>query len=273
MSVSTPAPARVQDTPPASRALNEGRVLIADDEAGVRWRTGERLEHLFEQRVDALAAQGRADAIAVDGPKGPITYAELDARANQLARHLGLRVGVRAGDRVALLLERPTDAYVAMLAVLKLHAAYVPLDASFPADRVAYIVEDAGARLVITDAGCRDRLGELGSARFLRLDEQEVTIAGESAARLAAGEVPGPLDELCYAIYTSGTTGRSTSPVTDGSPASPPAAAAATCCRSSTTCRWAVAARARSSASSPLESSRTLCACRSRSTDTACRWR
>jgi non-ribosomal peptide synthetase component F len=106
MSVSTPAAARVQDAPPASRALNEGRVLIADDEAGVRWQTGERLEHLFEQRVDALAAQGRADAIAVDGPKGPITYAELDARANQLARHLGLRVGVRAGDRVALLLAR-----------------------------------------------------------------------------------------------------------------------------------------------------------------------
>ncbi|HTX45942.1 MAG TPA: Pls/PosA family non-ribosomal peptide synthetase [Solirubrobacteraceae bacterium] len=199
---------RGTDAPPASRTLCDGRILIAADDRGVRWRTGERLEHLFEQRVDALAAEGRADAIAVDGPKGPITYAELDARANQLARHLGLRVGVRAGDRVALLLERPTDEYVAMLAVLKLHAAYVPLDVSFPADRVAYIVEDAGARLVITDATCGDRLGQLGSSRFLHLDEQEVTIAGESAARLAIGEVPGPVDELCYAIYTSGTTGR-----------------------------------------------------------------
>jgi non-ribosomal peptide synthetase-like protein len=206
--VAAPAPAPARDAPPASRALRDGRVLIAADDQGVRWRAGERLEDLFEQRVDALAAAGRADAVAVDGPKGPITYAELDARANQLARRLGLRSGVRAGDRVALLLERPTDAYVAMLAVLKLHAAYVPLDASFPADRVAYIAGDAGARLVITDAVCADRLGELEGARLLRLDDEEVTIAGESAARLTADEIPGPADELCYAIYTSGTTGR-----------------------------------------------------------------
>ena len=78
-----------------------------------------------------------------------MTYRELDARANQLARFL-VRRGVRPGDRIGLLFDAAVDSYVAMLAVLKAHAAYVPLDAAFPADRLAFITADAGLRLVLT---------------------------------------------------------------------------------------------------------------------------
>ena len=172
----------------------------------IRWRPGERLEELFEQRCDELAGRG---AIAVDGPNGRLSYAELDARASQLARFLGLRQGVKAGDRIGLLFDRPVDGYVALLAVLKLHAAYVPLDPGFPADRLAFIASDARARMVLSQSHLQEQLAGLGgAAAAVYLDEWEVEIAGERDDRLGSDEVSGPVDDLCYVIYTSGTTGR-----------------------------------------------------------------
>ena len=179
--------------------------MVCDGYDGsIRWRPGERLEHLFEQRCDSTPA-----AIAVDGPGGHLSFAELDARANQLARFLSLRAGVRAGDRVALLMDRPVDGYVAMLAVLKLRAAYVPLDPAFPADRVAYIASDASISTVLTHSRLRGALERTPpSVRVVNLDEAELALAGERDTRLTASEVSEAANDLCYIIYTSGTTGR-----------------------------------------------------------------
>ena len=102
-----------------------------------RWRPGDRLEHLFEHRCDPLAAA--AGRLARTVPECRLTYAELDTRANRLARHL-LDRGIGPGERVALLFDDAVQAYVGMLAALKVGAAYVPLDPGFPADRLAYIV-------------------------------------------------------------------------------------------------------------------------------------
>ncbi|HTU86610.1 MAG TPA: Pls/PosA family non-ribosomal peptide synthetase [Solirubrobacteraceae bacterium] len=174
----------------------------------VRWRPGERLEHLFEQRCDELARAGSPHALAVDGPGGRLSYAELDGRANQLARYLALRQGVRAGQRVGLLLDRAVDWYVGMLAVLKLHAAYVPLDAAFPPDRLGYIVADAGVQTMLSQSQLASCLREIDpDVRLLCLDRVDTEIAGERSDRLEA-EIAGPADELCYVVYTSGTTGR-----------------------------------------------------------------
>src|SRR5664280_2608866 len=118
-------------------------------EQTTRWRPGERLDHLFEAQCDALRARGQGDRAAVATDDGVLTYDQLDARANQLARHLA-GVGVRSGDRVGLLFDHAVPAYVGMLAVLKLNAAYVPLDPGFPADRLAYIVDDAQVRTVLS---------------------------------------------------------------------------------------------------------------------------
>jgi non-ribosomal peptide synthetase-like protein len=183
-----------------------GPVLTcAGHDNSVRWRPGERLEHLFEAR----AAELGGTATAVDGPGGSLSYGELDARANQLARFLGLRVGVRRGDRVGLLFDRPVYGYLAMLATLKLHAAYVPLDGGFPPGRLAYIAADAAARIVLTDSRLRPLLAEVADdVEVLSLDEAEMQIAGESAEPLGAREVSEPVDDLCYVVYTSGTTGR-----------------------------------------------------------------
>src|SRR5439155_12118177 len=111
----------------------------------------------FEERCDWIATYGRAGHLAVDAGDVRFTYPELDARANQLARLL-LAGGARPGDRIALLFDQPAHAYVAMLAVLKVNAAYVPLDVAFPADRIAYIIGDSGASTVLSLSHVRDRV-------------------------------------------------------------------------------------------------------------------
>jgi non-ribosomal peptide synthetase-like protein len=175
----------------------------------VRWKPGERLEHLFEQRCDALGEHGIEDSLAVDGPGGRLSYAELDARANRLARLLAAREDIAGGIRVGLLFDSAIDGYVGMLAVLKVHGAYVPLDPGFPPDRVAYIIKDAEVRVVLTQSHLADALAEADqSVRRMNLDELGDELESQSDERLSEAETGEPSDQLCYVIYTSGTTGR-----------------------------------------------------------------
>src|ERR1700722_426030 len=148
---------------PGSRSWLDGRVLTcAGYDDSIRWRPGERLEHLFEQRCDLLRGQGQAGHLVVDATDGSLSYTELDARANQLARFL-IRQGVEPGDRIGLLSDVAVDGYVGVPGALKAHPAFVPLDASFPADRVAYIASDARVRLILTRSPIAARLGPLAS--------------------------------------------------------------------------------------------------------------
>lgn len=184
----------------------EGKIIASEGNNAIRWRDGERLENLFEEHCDELRRAGREGALAVDGPAGRLTYAELDAAANRVARFLVRGLGVRPGDRVGLLLDDAVDGYVCMLGALKAHAVYVPLDPGFPPDRIAYIVADAEVRTVLTHARLAGLVTAAGAdAAYV---DQAALIAAESGARLAAGEVGTPRDDLCYVIYTSGTTGR-----------------------------------------------------------------
>src|SRR6185437_3181520 len=179
-----------EDSRPGSRSWLGGRVLTCDGyDDSIRWRPGERLEHLFEERCDRLRRQGQVDHFAVDAAGGSLSYAELDARASQLARFL-IRQGVKPGDRIGLLSDVAVDGYVGMLAVLKAHAAFVPLDASFPADRIAYIASDARVR----------RLA--GDAAWMFVDPAAALIDAERPDPLTADEVPPPPDELAYIIST-----------------------------------------------------------------------
>ena len=118
----------------------------------IRWQPGERLDHLFEKRFSLMRETGAGGHMAVTAEDGELSYDDLERKANQLARYL-IKSGVRPGDRVGLLFSRSVWAYVAMLAVMKANAAYVPLDPGFPKDRIAFIAEDAGIRLVLTTAG------------------------------------------------------------------------------------------------------------------------
>jgi non-ribosomal peptide synthetase-like protein len=189
-----------------ARPSTNGAVLHAAAEQTIRWQSGERLEHLFESRCDWLRQHGRGGHLAVDAGEWALTYDQLDARANQLARYL-LAHGARAGDRIGLLFDQAVHCYTGMLAVLKINAIYVPLDVGFPPDRLSYIVRDAGARTVVSLSHLRHRLEDV-EATCLCVDEVELFIATEDDQRLTDAEKERPVDGLCYIIYTSGSTGR-----------------------------------------------------------------
>ena len=150
-------------------------------------------------------------SLCVDARAGrpvALTYAEVDARANQLARHLLLR-GASAGRTVwRCCSTTPSQAYVAMLAVLKAGAAYVPLDPGFPADRIAYIVSDAAATAVLSLSHLRSRTWSRCGRLVVAVDEMAGRIGRQSRARITRAERGPAVDELAYIIYTSGSTGR-----------------------------------------------------------------
>ncbi|WP_346728620.1 non-ribosomal peptide synthase/polyketide synthase, partial [Corallococcus exiguus] len=152
---------------------------------------------LFEAQVDRAP-----DAVAVEFEGQRLTYRELDVRANQLARALH-RLGVGPEVRVGLCLERSLDVAVALLGVLKAGGAYLPLDPMLPRERLAFMLSDSGAEVLLTQGSLRERLPET-SARTLCLDEAREALLRESGERVTRGAGPG---NLAYIIYTSGSTG------------------------------------------------------------------
>jgi non-ribosomal peptide synthetase-like protein len=189
--------------PPQLARRREGPVLVCKNADNTpRWQEGERLEHLFERRCDQVPA----DTLAVVTEDAALTFRELDDRANQAARHL-LDQGFRAGDRVGVLFDKSAHAYVGLLAVLKLGAAYVPFDASFPADRVGFILEDAGVKGIVSVSRFREKLAGF-AVKQVFLDSAGPQIDEKSPTRLRRDEVPAEADPLFYVIYTSGTTGK-----------------------------------------------------------------
>jgi amino acid adenylation domain-containing protein len=170
----------------------------------IEWNATEReyprdlsLPELFERQV-----QRTPQAIACQCQGAVISYEQLNGRANQLAHYLR-RVGVGPETLVGLCLERSLDMVVALLGILKAGGAYVPLDPAYPAERIGFILEDAQAKVLISERTVLSRLPP-GAARGLALEELWGNIALES--REAPGAVTG--DTLAYVIYTSGSTGK-----------------------------------------------------------------
>ncbi|MEG8279144.1 amino acid adenylation domain-containing protein, partial [Streptomyces sp. AHA2] len=155
------------------------------------------LPELFEARV--AAAPGAA-AVVWEG--ATLSYGELNERANRLAHEL-LGRGVGPEDVVALALPRSAELVVAVLAVLKAGAAYLPVDPAYPAARVAHMVADAGPALVLTTTGHRASVETASRTPVLLLDRLDVTDqCADNPVTALAPEHPA------YVIYTSGSTGR-----------------------------------------------------------------
>ncbi|MEU0229178.1 amino acid adenylation domain-containing protein, partial [Streptomyces sp. NPDC006284] len=163
---------------------------------------GRSLPELFEAR-----AQRTPEAPALVHGSTRTTYGELNSRANQLARVL-LQRGIGPEQYVAVAVPRSPDLVVALLAVLKTGAAYIPVDLEYPADRIAYILGDARPALVLTTGDCADRIPATAQAPLLLLDQ------ARSAAMPTANPHPRERatevrpDHPAYIIYTSGSTGR-----------------------------------------------------------------
>ncbi|HEX7242948.1 MAG TPA: amino acid adenylation domain-containing protein, partial [Longimicrobiaceae bacterium] len=154
---------------------------------------------------EMVAEQARRTpfATAVEWEGGSLAYAELEIRANRLARHL-LRLGVGPGSRVGVCMERSPELVVALLGTLRAAGAYVPLDPGYPVERLAYMVGDAAPAVLLTQERLLDRLPG-GAAAVVALDGDVAELARGSAEPPAVEVSP---DDLAYVIYTSGSTGR-----------------------------------------------------------------
>lgn len=148
---------------------------------------------------------------AVDDGGDLLTYGELDERANRLGRRL-LAAGVGADDIVALAVPRSADLVIALVAVLKSGAAYLPLDLTYPAERLAFMIRDASPVLAVTTLSSSGKLAEVTQAvPRLELDDPATAMA---VSRLAADDIadqerarPANPAHAAYVIYTSGSTG------------------------------------------------------------------
>ncbi len=164
-------------------------------------RQDELLHELFEATADAYG-----DNAALMCGKEQMTYRQVERRANQLAWHLR-SLGVGKGKMLAMLLPRSMDVYVAILGMLKSGAAYVPLDSEYPADRVAYILQDCNVHTLITTSELAVHHTDF-KGNVVLLDGYREDIESQPdrrPARTDTGVTPG---DLCYVIYTSGSTGR-----------------------------------------------------------------
>ncbi|HEY2515808.1 MAG TPA: amino acid adenylation domain-containing protein, partial [Polyangiaceae bacterium] len=187
---------------PADALLEQSMVPVAEAERIAGWNAtardyprGDCLHDLFEAQ-----ARRTPDAVAVTHGDRTIRYAELDARANQLAHHLQ-SLGVGPEVLVGISLERSIELVVALLAVFKAGGGYVPLDPSYPADRLAYMAADAQVPVLLTERHLRERIPH-GAAHVVLLDEP--ALAALPVAKPATGVVP---TNVAYVIYTSGSTG------------------------------------------------------------------
>ncbi|HEX5726434.1 MAG TPA: amino acid adenylation domain-containing protein, partial [Longimicrobiaceae bacterium] len=175
----------------------ERSALVAAGSATASFPVTRALPALFAEQ-----AARTPDALALTFGEESVTYAELDARANRLAHRL-VKLGARPDALVGLCVERSVETVVGILAILKSGAGYLPLDPAYPEDRLAYMLEDSGAPIVVTTAALRDRLPAGPTLLCLQCDA--AAIAAESPE---APEIEVSPDSLAYVIYTSGSTGK-----------------------------------------------------------------
>ena len=162
---------------------------------------GELIHQLFEKQV-----QRSPDAIALTFERCALTYQELNRRANQLARYL-VQKGVRVEHLVAICAERSLEMVVGLIGILKSGGAYVPLDPGHPAERLRYMLLDAGPKMILTQNALRARVS-LIAENVITLDQGWDAISLMGTDNLDAREIGLCDHNLAYVIYTSGSTGK-----------------------------------------------------------------
>ncbi len=178
---------------PMPRAVAESKPL---DASPLRDRT---IHERFEEQAAATP-----DAVAVRFEDQELRYAQLNERANRLAHHL-IRRGVAKGNLIGLCMERSPEVVVGLLGILKAGGAYVPLDPTYPDERLAFMLRDTAAPLLLAHRPTAGRLAPFArQTRILCLDADAAAAAAEPAAD---PDVGATADDLAYVMYTSGSTG------------------------------------------------------------------
>jgi amino acid adenylation domain-containing protein len=156
------------------------------------------LHELFEEHAERMP-----DAIAVSSSEGRLKYSELNSRANRLAAHLR-RLGIGPEVAVGILLAPSIEMVVGVLGILKAGGGYVPIDPSFPKDRIEFILEDSGVSVLLTHTALKELLKESGINVFC-MDEDVKLLTAYDDGNLQSSVTP---ENHLYTIYTSGSTGR-----------------------------------------------------------------
>jgi len=181
---------------PLLTAAERRQLLFEWNQTNAEYADDQTIAQLFEAQVDRTP-----DAVALSYEGERLTYRELDQRANKVAAYLR-GAGVKPDEIVGLYCYRTTELVVGALGILKAGGAYLPLDPDYPTDRVAYMLEDSGAKHVVTHSEART--GLKSSADLVSIDDNP-HVARASDARL---EHAATAKNLAYVIYTSGSTGR-----------------------------------------------------------------
>ncbi|VVE15887.1 Tyrocidine synthase 3 [Pandoraea capi] len=197
---------------PPDVALGDVRLVDAPADVNAAPGSGSVTDKPWRPVAQTLIESARAHAAqrAVHCEGEHLTYADLDAWSGRVAAALRVS-GVRPEERVGLCLRRSVALVPALIGVLRAGAAFVPLDPEYPADRLAYMMEDAGVTRLLTDATTCEALTGLFAQREA-IDIDMLRPAADGQASTASGDAPDDADvhgdQLAYVIYTSGSTGR-----------------------------------------------------------------
>jgi amino acid adenylation domain-containing protein len=177
-------------------ALDRQRLLTEWNDTRAEYALDRCIHQLFEAQ-----AERTPDAIAVVAAEGQLTYRQLNASANRLAHHLR-KLGAGPEARIGICLKRSPELVVGLLAILKAGAAYVPLDPSYPHERLSYIVEHAEVQILVTEKTVE---AALPARALVYVDTDRAQIARESEENPCSGVAAR---NAAYVIYTSGSTGK-----------------------------------------------------------------
>jgi amino acid adenylation domain-containing protein len=172
-------------------------ILVDWNQTATQYPRSTSIHRIFERQ-----AAETPDSTALVAGEHELTYAEINEKANQLAHYL-TRSGIRVGSRVALCADRSAEVIVSLLAILKTGAAYVPIDPSYPAQRLSYLINDSAAKILLTRSTIAAKLPQV-DINVVLLDHEWPTIALEETANLSH---EGHAEDLAYVMYTSGSTG------------------------------------------------------------------
>ncbi|MGV8940241.1 MAG: amino acid adenylation domain-containing protein [Lysobacter sp.] len=175
--------------------------LVALQPAPVPFDREQRMHESFEAQCDRTP-----ERVALECAGQVLTYAQLETRANRIARLLRAR-GIKRGSLVGIALDRGMDMVAGVLGILKAGAGYVPLDPQFPAERLAYMAGDAGLAALLTQHGHAEKFDLRGRA-VLMLDRLEDELAALPPHRPGRDADAAEPESVAYVIYTSGSTGR-----------------------------------------------------------------
>ncbi|WKB55582.1 amino acid adenylation domain-containing protein [Eleftheria terrae] len=194
--------AQAVDAIPIVGEAERQQVLLAWNDTKRPYPQGLCVHELFERR-----AAGTPEAVAVEHEGRRLSYQALDEQANRLAHQLRA-LGVGAEDRVALCLRRGPELVMAMLAVLKAGAAYVPLDPAYPPQRWQHMLSDSAPRVVLTQVELAASGHLSGEWTVLEMDGEQRPWEAQPATPLPVTETGSAPERLAYVIYTSGSTGQ-----------------------------------------------------------------